>query len=490
MKKYLSVFLALVLLCIALASCNANEISEDASEESEAQVSEQEKELFGNLPDINYSIGDTSAEFIILTIGDWSGNYKSVEVCAHENSPEIIQDAVKERNRLVEERFGVKITEKRTTDTAGMVNNIRDNSATGGDAYDAVMPYMTDAATLAAEGLFYDLLDQDTVKLDGEWWDQNSINTLSIDEKLFFATGDMCLLAYDCTHCMVFNRDLATSHNVDPYALVRSGEWTLEKLLEIAKEVTAFNDDGVHDFDDTWGCMINSNFTTSMFLGSGERLTDKDGNDLPVIAVQGDRQTEVFGKIFNLCDDTHVCHLDSNANMSKYGNNIWTAASSAVANKRTLFRAVAVVDIFEIASMDCNYGVLPIPKADTDQDKYYSNVSAVCATCIAIPRTNDDFDMALIISDALMQASTDTVKDAYYNNVLKLRKLQDDNDEEMLDIIFGNRVYDYGILFQWGGINTFMNDIAFSGTNSFQSKFDSIEGSIKGDIDRTLEGMR
>ncbi|MBO5981106.1 MAG: hypothetical protein J6Q24_01525, partial [Clostridia bacterium] len=60
----------------------------------------------------------------------------------------------------------------------------------------------------------------------------------------------------------------------------------------------------------------------------------------------------------------------------------------------------------------------------------------------------------------------------------------------MLDIIFEGRVYDYGILFQWGTINTFMNDIAFSGTNNFTSKYDSIEGSIESAIENTIEGMR
>ena len=92
--------------------------------------------------------------------------------------------------------------------------------------------------------------------------------------------------------------------------------------------------------------------------------------------------------------------------------------------------------------------------------------------------------------DAMAQASTDTVKTSYYDNLLKLRKLQGDDDERMLDIIFEGRVYDYGILFQWGGINTFMNDIAFSGSNNFQSKFDSIQGAVKDAIDTTIEGMR
>lgn len=488
MKKVLAILLLLVLVCASLVACNNNPPA-DQSEVSEASK-EEEHVLFSNLPDVNYAEGGNPSEFVILTIGDWANAYKSVEIVAHEQAPEILQDAVTERNARVEERFGVKITEIRTASTGAMLTDIQNNAALGEDKYDVVMPYMTDAATLAVEGLFYDLNSEGDIAFDGPWWDQAARETLSIDDKLFFITGDLCLLAYDCTHCLVFNRDMAEENDVDPYKLVYDGEWTLDKMLEISKGITRDdNDDGVMDLNDVWGCLINSNFTTSMFLASGERLTDKDADDLPVISVMGERQIDVFNAIFDLCSDASVGHIDSSTNISKFSS-VWLAASEAVATKRALFRAVAVVDIFEVAEFECNFGVLPTPKYDKDQDDYFSNVSAICATCVAIPTTNQDYERAAIIMDAMAQASTDTVKTSYYDNLLKLRKLQGDDDERMLDIIFEGRVYDYGILFQWGGINTFMNDIAFSGSNNFQSKFDSIQGSVEDAIDKTIEGMR
>ncbi len=488
MKKFLAILLVIVFACVPLVACN-NDTPSDVSDVSEVST-EEERELFSNLPDVNYADGDNPSEFVILTIGDWSGAYKSVEVVPHELAPELLQDAVRERNALVEERFGVKITEIRTTSTSGMITDIRNNAAMGEDKYDAVMPYMTDAATLAVEGLFYDLNAEDDVAFDGPWWDQSARETLSIDDKLFFITGDLCLLAYDCTHCLVFNRDMAEENDVDPYKLVYDGEWTLDKMLEISKDITRDeNNDGVMDLNDVWGCLINSNFTTSMFLASGERLTTKNVDDIPEIAVMGERQISVFNSIFDLCSDDSVGHIDSSTNISKF-TSVWLAASEAVATKRALFRAVAVVDIFEVAEFECNFGVLPTPKAEVEQDKYYSNVSAICATCVAIPTTNMEYERAAVIMDAMAQASTDTVKTSYYDNLLKLRKLQGEDDEKMLDIIFEGRTYDYGILFQWGGINTFMNDIAFSGSNNFQSKFESIEGSVEDAIDKTIEGMR
>ncbi len=488
MKKFLALILALLTVTVVLASCNNTETPNTSNGDASEVSTTPEYELFSNLPDKNYADGDKKAEFTILTIGDWANRYKSVEILPHELSAELIQESVIERNALVEERFGVEIKEIRTSDTSGMLNDIRSNAATGSDLYDVVMPYMTDAAVLSAESLFYDLNDEEGVKFDGAWWDQNAKETLSIGDKLYFVTGDLNILAYDCTHCLVFNRDLANDHNIDPYALVDNGEWTLDKLLSIAKDVTTNDGDGDWDFDDTWGAMINANFATSMFLASGERLTEKDEDDLPIISVMGDRQTSVFGKIYDLCSNDAVCQTDASQYISMYPD-VWLKASEAVATKHVLFRSVAVVDIFEVADFECSFGVLPTPKFDEEQENYYSNVSAICATCVAIPTSNNDYEQASIIMDAMAQASTKTVKTAYYDNVLKLRKLADDKDERMLDIIFDGRVYDYAILFQWGTLNTFMNDIAFSGTNSFQSSFESIEGSAQTAIEKTLDGM-
>ena len=392
MKKILCILMVVLMLCAALVACN-DEIPDDPASQTPNEESE-EYVLFSNLPEVNFADGNTPYEFNILTIGDWSGAYKSVEVVPHELAPELLQDAVLERNALVEQRFGVKITETRTTSSAGMLQDIRSNASAGSDLYDAVMPYMTEAATLAAEGLFYDLLAEDAVAFDGSWWDQSAMETLSIDNKLYFITGDLCLLAYDCTHCLVFNRDLATENGIDPYQLVYDGEWTLDKMLEISKGITREeNNDGTMDLDDVWGCLINSNFTTSMFLASGERLTTKDENDMPVIAVMGTRQIEVFDKIYNLCSNDAVGHIDSSVNIGRFSS-VWTAASTAIAEKRALFRAIAMVDIFEIAEFECSFGLLPTPKASEDQEKYYSNVSAIAATCVAIPKTNKNYECA------------------------------------------------------------------------------------------------
>ena len=96
---------------------------------------------------------------------------------------------------------------------------------------------------------------------------------------------------------------------------------------------------------------------------------------------------------------------------------------------------------------DVNYGILPTPKFTADQEEYHCNVSTIYASSIAIPSQtpNNPEDIAIAL-EALAAASSVTVRDAYYNNILKTRSLQDDESEKMLDIMFENRVYDLGAI--------------------------------------------
>jgi len=283
----------------------------------------------------------------------------------------------------------------------------------------------------------------------------------------------------------------------DPYALVESGEWTLDKLREMARKVTADSDGQTGmTYTDTYGFLVNTNFATSMFIASGEGLTQKDANDLPFITVNSTRGIDVFNKIYDLVSDKQAAgHIESFQNdVASAGKTVWQAATEAVASKRALFRAMSIADIPELGEYECNFGILPIPKYDKSQPEYKSLVSTIYATSAAIPTTNPDYEQASIILDAITQASTDTVKDSYYQVMLKKRKVQDDESEAMLDLIFGNRVYELGVVFGWGGANiydtnsisSFMNSIAFSDANTFVSRYESIKDKIQSDLNDTI----
>lgn len=494
----------ILLLALLPAACGAesNEAESSSAEASREVSAEESFVLFSNLP--NKTFGGETVTFLVE--GDYQQGYRSVEILPHEISDSGLQKAIKDRNNLVEEVFGVEIREVRTENGSDMVNKIRTGAASGTSEYDIVMPYMSDAATLAQEGLLYDLRTLENIHLNESYYDQGSVRDLSIAGKNYFVTGDISLLTWDVTHVLEFNKDMVTDYHLEnPYELVRNGQWTLDKLQEMARQVTA-DTDGTSgmSYMDTYGFLVNRNFVSSMFIGSGQRFSVKNNNDEPELAIYSEESTAVFEKIFNLVNDAQasgLIDLDSGgfASTAKAaGLTVWEAADQATATKRALFHAASLHGILGLGEYDCNFGILPAPKYSEAQDEYYCRVSTLYASCITIPLNVRDVELSSVIADAMMQASTDTVKHAYIEVIMKNRKIRDDESEEMLDIIFDSCVYDFGSIYNWGGtseydtrsITGFMNDVAFSGVNDFTSRWQTIASAVQSAMEDTIETYR
>ena len=502
MKKATRILAMLIMLCLAVSLISACNTTEEESSTANAEVS-TEKELFSTLPEKNYN-GETVT---VLVEGDWRGDYQSLEITAHENAPEILNEKVKRRNELVESKFGVVIEEVATTSDQTMLTLIRNAVMSNSEDYDIVMPYIPDAATLALEDSFYLINDLEYIDLDNPCWDKNATESLSINNKNYFITGDISLLSLACTHAVVFNKRVVETNSLEnPYELVNEGKWTIDKLQEMARKVTA-EVDGTTGMShkDKYGFLINSNFVTSMYVGSGHTLTGKDADDIPYIAISKEQTTAfpIFDKIFNLVNDTTATGMIDNTSGSYYtsavagGGSVWDAATESVASGNALFRAMAIIDIIDLGEYDCDFGIIPVPKYDEIQENYYSLVSTLYASSVAIPASARDSEMSSIIAQALCEASTDTTKDAYVEIILKLRKIRDEESEAMLDKIFAERVYDLGIIYSWGGdssgaanaIGGFMNSIAFSGTQTFTSTLESIISVVESELQETLDAF-
>ncbi len=493
----------LLLLALgALAACESLEGTSSDSTSSAESSGEESRPLFSNLPEKKY--GGETVTFLVE--GDYQTTYMSVEILPKETSDSRLQDAISARNDLVEEAFDVVIDEVRAENFGDLVERVRQDSAAGSRAYDVVMPYMSDAATLAQDGLLYDLRTLENIHLGESYYDQGSVRDLSIAGKNYFVTGDISLLKWDVTHVLEFNKDMIRDYYLEnPYELVESGRWTIDKLHEMAREVTEDSDGepGMGHLD-TYGFLVNRNFVSSMFIGCGQRFSVKNGEDEPELAVYSTASTAVFDKIFELVNDQSATGMiDNDASgfsigAKAAGKTVWVAADESTANQRALFHAASLHGILGMGEYDCNFGILPTPKLDEGQDDYYCRVSTLYASCITIPKAVRDAEMSAVIADAMTQASTSTVRDAYIDVIMKKRKIQDSESERMLDIIFESCVYDFGSIYNWGGtseydvnsITGFVNDVAFSGVNDFTSRWQKISSAVQSALESTIDTYR
>lgn len=494
--RALALLMMLCLVIMCFSACTPDDENSKGSENSNAQ----ENALFSDLPEKDF--GDETVT--ILVVGEDGGSYKSTEMTEKEGEPEVLNEAIKRRNELVEDRFGVVIEEAQTTATETMSILVERDVMGGTGDYDIVMPYIPDAARLSLESYFWELNDLEYINLKNPCWDQNGVSSLSINNENYFATGDISMLSLACTHAIVFNKDMISTYNLEsPYELVENGDWTIDKLREMATKVTADIDGETGmSYKDRYGFLINSNFVTSMFIGSGMTLTGKNDSDVPYISVIKEKETAYskFKKIFDLVNDTKATGKIDYASGGYCSTAVaakgseWVAATESVANGLALFRAMSIIDIIDLGKEDCSFGILPTPKYDKKQDRYYSNVSTIYATSVAIPTSAPNVEMSSVVAQALCEASTDTTKEAYVEIILKGRKIQDFESEAMLDKIFAERVYDLGIVYCWGGANiydansigSFMNSIAMNNKDTFSSTLESISGTIQTDLEETL----
>ncbi|OGO89979.1 MAG: hypothetical protein A2Y17_07665 [Clostridiales bacterium GWF2_38_85] len=492
-KLYL---LLVIIIILSLASCNGGNNNSTTSESESSGINStasEEESLFVNLPEYN----GNGEEFWFLVGGkEYGERYKSIEIAADENTTELINDAVLNRNNLVEEKLDIKICTYATASGESIAAKIRNLIQSNDDTYDVVMPMMTDAATLAVSGSFYALNDIETLDLTAKWWDEKTVEELTLANNLYFTTGYMSILDNDNTQCLIFNKTLLQENGLEsPYQLVNDGEWTIDRLQEMAATVTKdTNGDSLYNSDDIWGIYINTFAPQFFYIASGERFIIKDLNDLPQIAVNTTRAYSVVDRLAELMGDTTACYQIENIPAAEYQgkgfSDYYYLATDAIGTNRCLFRTMCLVDIRELADYNCSYGIIPLPKFDKNQDEYYSIVDVTLAPGICIPTTNQNPELAGIVLSAMGEASEKTLNYAYYDVMLKQRKVEDTESRDMLDIIFNNRVYDLSIAFNWGGLSSIIDVSVKDGQNTFQSTLDANLDKIQTAIDSTINSLK
>ena len=497
-----------ILLVIALVVSLAVSCGGSGGDESNSPAQSADQPAQSNSPDTSAdeSVEESSEEVsrgpldhiedlalngktIVFLVENGAVGYPSVEIMPNEEKGPEIAGSVKRRNDLLEEKLGITITETRTDNMAGDLRN----AALDVPTFDIACPYMTTAAPLITEDLFRDLYDfRDIINFDAPYWDQNADQDLSMGGKLYMTTGDFSLLTMDVTHCMIFSKNLLRAHSdlEDPYKLVEDGKWTMDKMLEMAKKVTAESDGepGI-TYTDTIGLFINWNYSNSLYIGSGEKFVKKDANGVPQLAFMGERQADVTKKIFDIFHDDAVIYdegFNSQAIADGFTNCYW-AARDRLANDNALFVTISLSDVLNLASYDANFGMLITPKYTEDQDRYYSYISVIKATGCVIPANHPEPETPALVLEALNAASTDTVKLDYYERIFKLQKVRDQEDSDMLDRIFASRVYDIGSIYNWGGARDFIanvaNGVSFDYTSSYENSRGTMEAAMQDTVD-------
>ncbi len=481
MKKIIAALLLVAMLTFCFAACE--DTSTDANSDA-ASTDISKSESSGSFNDIALEVKDLGGREINILCYNFGAGSASIlgytgEVMYDEENPSSVDEAKKLVVEKIESQYNVKIKGE-LTQMDQYTNGIIKNQVTSGlHYYDIVFDSLNSAAAMATEDLQIDLTTISTLDLSHPWWDQNAVKDLSIGNKLYFVCGDINTYDDQGTFCVLFNKTLKKKLGIeeDFYQLVRDNKWTMDKFEEICKNRVTFDStgDGVLDENDTWALGTERYNIFIQLIGAGQRISGKNDNDMPYLVLSESTEAtyKVLQDILEFYNDEQTVMV---ANTPKYENkgysNVWEATvHKAFIEGRELFYMCGLFNAASFRVMEDEFGILPIPKYNEVQDRYYHTVQSGHNTVMHIPTTTPNVeDLGLVIS-ALAKESKRLVTPAYYDVQLKYRDSRDDESGEMLDLIFASRTFDVADAYNWGGIR---EQYVSMSQSDIASRFDSM----------------
>ena len=458
--KKLALLLAGIILSqsIALSGCSDSVDSDTESSTETESVSETSDEakieapaettdgLIGIEVGYDWQAGVKKADYDGHVFNIMNGNiqdwYAYLNVTAEETTGEPVNDAVYERIQRTNEYLNVNVIETIESDAS---NALRAQVKAGLDDYDVTLQELMHCYTLAIEGNALELKSEvPGLDMSGVWWDQNSINDLSINNKLYFVTSDFDTTRFDNIRSLYFNKQIIESHGLEnPYDIVDSGKWTIDKFIEMAeKTVSDADGNGVMTDTDSYGYIGYVELVTDLMLcGAGIKYIDKDHDTGMLIdGTTGEKTVDVYSKIYRLLWGGSTTFDIRQPRFSQYLRGLGDRIQEQLfVEDRALFYSECMAWTRVLREMEADFGVLPPPKYDEAQDRYYSVM--LNPYMQMIPVTVEDPERSGHVLDVLAAASHDTVVDAYVNVTLSGKVARDADTVRMLRLVFDDLSY-------------------------------------------------
>lgn len=489
MKRIISILLMISMLTTMTVSCadgndgDKNDSNTGAGTDTvigdDTAEAETTESFDPGLPEKDYN----QETFTILTksvstFTDWGEK----SIWTEAMNGDVLNDAVYSRNLAVEEQFNIKIAEVQS----GQITTDLSNSVMAADgAYDAALPPLNECGSLITNGHLMELNSLEYLNFDQSWWDQRSIQDLSIDKKLYMVSGDISTLNNDATWCTMINLGVLNDHNVEsPYELVRNNQWTYAKFYEICQGVsTDLNGDSIYDTNDLLANLTQNENATAMFIGAGMHLVSKNADDIPEYSLAtSERAISILEILTKVMNDKEV-----SLNYHNYGAEGYHLATTKMFEEdRGLFWITNLQMVIRLREMNTDFGIAPVPKFDENQAEY-SNVVWQVGSFLCVPKTTNDAERTGIILEAMAAKSREVLRPAYYEVALSYKYLRDADSLEMLDIIIGNRTYELEKAFGWGVSSAIDTIVLRNGEAT--STLTKMDKAINAAINKTIKAL-
>ncbi len=448
---------ALLLCCLAILSLLVS-CGEETPASTTVSVGTETAPKDPNMPDFldAEAIGDISGEFPILVAGNWAWNdYES----AGEDGT-VVDTAIYRRNKFMEETYEVEITNEDIVKYSSAMGSgdgyrrIYTDYMSGDDNFSAAMIGTYDVATLAYNGYIHDLNDMNYLDLSKSYWDQKANEDLAMMGKMYYTTGDISVADNRATYVLFFNKNMIEEYGMEnPYDLVRNNEWTLDKFGSMVKSIGEdVNQDGIYASGDIFGLMTPTDTHLAILSAADERICSVDDNGQLALTFYSERVVNLYDKYLDIVGD-HSHSLNYQFNYVTGANTMSVSAEDRISmfnTNKALFYSHTMFYMDNLRDLEGDFGILPYPKFDKEQENYRNLVSAWHAQFLCVPESVQDLDRSGIVLELLAYKGKELLTPAYYEKTLVGQYTRDEESAEMLDLIFDNLVYDLGIYYNIG----------------------------------------
>ena len=437
-------------------------------------------------------------------LANGNNTYKCIDfwVDEEEREQDAISYAVYSRNSRIEADYNCKI--RQVPSNGSQIEHLT-NAYASGEGYDLTIMSAKPAAQAATRNLLRNIKGMTHVDLTNPSFDQNSIKELSVADKLYYLSGDMNVSTLEIAGLSVVNMDFyeslvdsivelfegeATYANV--YNLVTSKKWTIDTMLQIATmanidfDTSDGSDLSVINKGDTIG--YHQYFYSALwyFYSSGGRITTKTDDDLPELTIQTQKNQLLADYIYE-----HLNHVISAP---------WIPhANSATLNDNFLTGQVLFMDcaLFEVRMeiyprSEFEYGILPCPLYEEGGDyhsvAYFNNWAHLWAIPSMV--TNAEYAERMLQIMAVYSSLPDSTMHAYYDRTVYLNAAPDNGSRQVMDIIRQSIVYDIALLYDWGGLEKMLEQLAYESYNPYGSAVSGADTYITPLIEETIELLK
>lgn len=494
-KRMFALLLAALLTAVPLSACagegdpgkhdTTTSTTASAGEAAAPETTQSEKDrLLGELPTGNF----TGQTFNVLnvTVGWADTQFSAVDLTG-----ETYNDALCRRDQQITEKLGVTIVE--TRDSAGNIDSTVAKSALARDgAYQAVINQMGRVGSYAQNNYVEDMSTYEALDLEKPWWNTEMIEFFNFGTKTPVLFGDFHI-GWATSHYIIgFSKKLITDNDLeDPYALVEKNEWTWDKMYEMmnvaARDV---NGDGEYKTeDDIYGIGHYNNAPKSFIMSADVSLLSYDSDGIPTFTAQDNEKylTAWEKMVTYFASDERLVSMPGIPGYNKIDPSM-DGYKTLFAEGRLLFYDEVIGTLRDQRESAHEYGIVPHPKYDASQEKYYSPVNPSAMTLV-VPCGDLNPEMTGIVLENLCAYSHYIVMPAFVETTLHYKYARDAQSIDVLNTVLESNMFELAYSYNWSGIWGQMDSLAQAGITNITSHLTQLSKIIAKQMEKTIQTL-